>query len=234
MKTLPLILVSLMGYFNLSAQDSTLVTIKAGNKITDVLSPSEIFFYPQFIRGKVLFRDGTKSAALMNYSLLFDQMLFINPKGDTLAVADEKTIKFITIAQDTFCFDEGYVRLFTNNSIVKLAEKSVWELVDIQKMGTHNRTTSTVAVTSISLYNGNVDAAKSQLLIINEDLVLRKTTYYYFGDENNHFVRTGKRKLLSLFPKDERKIENYLKENNINFDKKPDLEKLILFLGQLH
>jgi hypothetical protein len=36
-----------------------------------------------------------------------------------------------------------------------------------------------------------------------------------------------------LFPKEQRQIENYLKENKIDFSNKNDLEKLVGFLGQL-
>ena len=90
MKPLLLSLLILIGYGDLSAQDSTFVTIKAGNRVNDVLTPAEIYYYPQFTSGKVFFRDGSKAVGKMNYTRLFDQMLFIGPKGDTLALADEK------------------------------------------------------------------------------------------------------------------------------------------------
>jgi len=232
MKALLLLFFILIGYLNLSAQDSTLVIIKTGNKIMDVLTSTDIFYYSQFTNGKVFFRDGTKGAAKMNYSRLFDQMLYIDPKGDTLALADEKTIKFITVDLDTFYFDEGYVRLVAGNNVVKLAEKQIWVMADIRKIGTHNKSTTTFAVESFSTYTNGSDAAKSKELILNEDIVLRKETQYYFGDEYNHFVRAGKKRLLLLFPKEQQGIENYLKENNVNFDKKEDLEKLAQFLGR--
>jgi len=69
---------------------------------------------------------------------------------------------------------------------------------------------------------------------MNEDIVMRKETEYYFGDKYNHFVRASKKKLLDFFPKDEQRIENYLKENKVNFDKKADLEKLCQFLRKLY
>jgi len=171
----------------------------------------------------------------MNYSRLVDQMLFIDHKGDTLALANEKTIKFIAVVQDTFYFDEGYVRLIMDYGVVKLAEKQIWVVADTRKIGTHNRSASTVGVTSLSSYaDETTGRAKSYDLMINEDMVIRRETHYYFGDEYNHFVRAGKKKLLLLFPKEELSLENYMKENKVNFDKKDDLEKLAQFLGQLH
>ena len=234
MKPLPILLLLLIGYADLTAQDSIFVTIKAGNRVNDVLTPADIFNYPQFTTGKVFFRDGSKAVAKMNYTRLFDQMLFIGPKGDTLALADEKNIKFITIEQDTFYYDEGYVRLIMNKGDVKLGEKQVWVVADVRKIGTHNKATSTVAITSLDSYTDVASRAKSYDLLINEDMLIKKETQYFFGDKYNHFVRSGKKKLLLLFPKEQPIIENYLKENKVDFDKKDDLEKITRFLAQNH
>jgi hypothetical protein len=235
MKAILLLLVISIGYSDLPAQDSTLVTLKAGTRVRDVLNPADIYYYPQFTNGKVFFRDGSKAVGKMNYSRLVDQMLFVDHKSDTLALANEQTIKFIAVDRDTFYFDEGYIRLIADYGDVKLAEKQVWVVADTRKIGTHNRSTSTVTVTSLSSYTDDAIArAKSYDLIINEDVLIRRETHYFFGDEYNRFARAGKKKLLLLFPKDELSLENYLKENKVNFDKKDDLERLAQFLSQLH
>ena len=234
MKALRLLLIFLIGYSGLSAQDSTLVTIKTGQKVTDVLTYADIYYYPQFIYSKVFFKDGSVADPYMNYNRLYDQMLFISEKGDTLALDDEKNIEFIVNDWDVFYYDGGYLRLITDDSVVKLAEKQVWLVADVRKIGTHNIPKNTVAITSLTTYSDGRDAAKSKDLILNEDILLRKETQYFFGDKYNHFVRAGKKRLLHLFPKEEVSIENYLKENKVNFDKKDDLEKLTLFLKKLY
>ena len=234
MKALLFSLFILIGFSDLSAQDSTLVTIKAGNRVKDALSTSDIYYYPQFTNGKVFLRDGSRAGAKLNYTRLYDQMLFIGPKGDTLALADEKTIKFIVVDKDTLYFDEGYVRLIANYGEVKLAEKQLWVVADYRKIGTHDTPKNTVAITTVSNLADPAGRAKSYDFLLNEDLIIRKETQYYFGDEYNHFVRASKKKLLLLFPKDQLSIENYLKENKVDFDNKGDLEKIARFLAQLH
>ena len=234
MKALLLLLFILTGYSGLRAQDSTLVTIKAGNKIKDVLTPADIFSYPQFTSGKVFFKDGSKAVAKLNYNRLSDQMLFIDPKGDTLELADENTIKFIAIDKDTFYYDEGYVKIIADYGAVKLAEKQIWVVADVRKVGTHNSAKSSVAITSLGTYSDEGARAKSYDLVINENTIIRKETQYFFGDANNRFVRTGKKRLLLLLPKDELSIETYLKENKVNFDKKEDLLRIVQFIGQSH
>ena len=234
MKSPLLLFFILIGYTDLSAQDSTFVTIRTGERVTDVLTVADIYHYPQFTNGKVFLRDGSKAVGKMNYNRLYGQMLFINPKGDTLALADEKNIKFMVIDRDTFYYGEGYIRLLANNGITKLTEKQTWVLADIRKIGTHNRPTTTVAVTSLSSFTNGKDAAKSKDLIMNEDVVLKKETQYYFGDKYNLFVPASKKGLLQLFPKEQQGIDSYLKENKVNFNKKDDIEKLYKFLRQFH
>jgi hypothetical protein len=234
MKPLLLLFFVLIICRDLPAQDSTLVTIKAGYKVTDVLTPADIYYYTQFTDGTVVLKDGTKVEAKMNYSRLYGQMLFIGPNSDTLAIGDEKNIKFISIGQDKFYYDEGFIRIIADNDFVKLAEKQVWVVADVRKMGTFNRPTNTVAIQSLTSYTNGSDAAKSKDLILNEELLLRRETQYYFGDAYNHFVRSGKKKLLSLFPKDEKDLEKYLNQNKVSFDKKEDLEKLVEFLNGLY
>ena len=234
MKALLLLLFILIGYSDLSEQDSTLVTIKAGYRVKDVLKIADIYYYPQFTVGKVFLRDGSRAAAKMNYTRLYDQMLFIDAKGDTLALADEKNIKFITIDKDTLYFDEGYVRLIKNYGDVKLAEKQTWVVTDVRKMGTYGTPKSTVAITSVSNLEDPSGRAKAYDFLLNEDIIIKKETQYYFGNENNHFVRTSKKKILLLFPKHQLSLENYLKENKVDFENKEDLEKLAKFLDQLH
>ncbi len=230
MKALLLLLFIFIGCSHLPAQDSTLVTIKAGNRVKDVLTTADMYYFPEFTPGNVILRDGKRIAVKMNYSRLFDQMLFINHKDDTLALADEKNIKFIAFAQDTFYYDGGFVRIIVDNEFVKLAEKQVWVVADVRKIGTHNTPKNTVAITSITSYTDGTDAAKSRDLLLNEDILLRKETQYYVGNGYNRFVRAGKKKVQQLFPKEELNIENYLKTNKVNFDKKDDLEKLVQFL----
>jgi hypothetical protein len=234
MKTLLLLFLILISYTDLSAQDSTLVTVKAGERIEDVLKPSDIYFYPQFIYSKVLFKDGRVADPYMNYNRLYDQMLFINEKGDTLAMTDVKNIEFIVNDWDVFYYSGGYLRLIADDTVIKLAERQIWAVADVRKMGTHNTPTNTVAITSVGYLSSRQDAAKSKELILNAETIIRKETQYYFGDKYNHFVRATKKKLLDLFPKEEQRIENYLKENKVNFDKKDDLVKLCQFLRQLY
>jgi hypothetical protein len=230
MKAPLLFLFILIGYSNLWAQEPTLVTIKTGTRIRDVIPLSDILLHPQFISGNVFFRNGSVATGKMNYNSLIDQMLFIDPNGDTLALKDEKTIKFITLGKDTFYYADGFVRLVASNSVVKLAEKKIWELADVRKIGSHNRPATTFAVTPLGKLTDGF--GRTYDLVTDEEWLLRKQPRYYFGDTYDRFLPAGKNNLLSFFPKMQNALANYLKENKVNFHKKDDLEKIAQFLAQ--
>ena len=196
----------------------------------DVLPTSDIFFYPHFTSGKVFLRDGTNAEAKLNYNRLVDEMHFINPNGDTLALANEKNIKYVAIGNDTFYYDGGYVRLLSAGNFVKLAVKQVWTISDTRQIGAYNTTNNSVSMLSYTSIN---EGGRVYDLTVHEDVILTKVELYYFGDSYNHFVIAGKTNLLMLFPKEQRRIGMYFKENKINFNNKDDVEKIVQFLEHL-
>ena len=225
-----LFLLALICFTGLIAQKRPLVTVKAGENIMDVLPTSEIFYYTHFTSGRVFLRNGSKSEAKLNYNRLVDEMHFINPNGDTLAVASENTIKYIAIGYDTFYYDAGYVRLLSTGNFVKLGVKQTWKISDTRQIGAYNTTNNSIGMLS---YTSVQNGGSIYDLTVNEDVILTKVERYYFGDNYHHFVTADKGNLLMLFPKEQTRITSYLKQNKISFNNLHDLEKLMEFLEHL-
>lgn len=227
MRVLPLIL--LVWCCNASAQDST-ITIKAGTSFSESVSMTDLYEYPQFVYGKVFFRQGDSTVARLNYQRLSDAMQFIDFKGDTLDIAYAGTIKFFRINNDIFYYDNGYVKLIKDNSTVKLAEKKTLIVTGRNKIGAYDMASPTSAITN---YGSLIDHRAIYKLVPREDIILKRKTEYYLGDKYNHFVLANKKNLLRLYSKHDRPITAYLKENDIDFNKREDLEKLIQYLANL-
>ena len=77
-------------------------TIKPGENILEVVQLKNLLQYPSFVDGTVVFRDGRVVKSRLNYNYFNAQIQFLNAKGDTLTLADENTIKYITIGKDSF------------------------------------------------------------------------------------------------------------------------------------
>ena len=214
---------------SINAQDSTII-VKAGKSIYESVSTAELYEYPQFVFGKVFFKPGDSSTGRLNYNRLVDQMQFIDFKGDTLNIADPGTIKSISINTDLFYYDNGYVKLIKENNSIKLAAKQTLRFADKQKGGAYNTTSSTSAITTYSSFSIE---GKVYNVIPTEDMILKKQTQYYFGDKYNHFVLANKKNLLRLFSKQNGALTAYLKENDVDFTNREDLEKLLQYLANL-
>src|SRR5215210_5503561 len=113
------------------SQTTERIIVKAGQSLYDV--HKEIYRYPNFKEGKVYFLDGGLSVGKLNYNFISEAMQFINPTGDTLSLADEATIKYITIENDTFYYDKGYLEGLINSGSVKLAIKQKIKFTDTYK-----------------------------------------------------------------------------------------------------
>ncbi|HMK19859.1 MAG TPA: hypothetical protein VK492_16780 [Chitinophagaceae bacterium] len=211
------------------AQDSTII-IKAGTSFNESVSVTDLYEYPQFVYGKVFFKLGDSSSARLNYSRFLDEMHFIDLKGDTLNIAYPGTIKFIRISNDLFYYDNGYVKLIKDNNTIKLAAKKTLKMSGKYKIGAYNTASTTSAIDS---YSSLTIDHKNYNLTPREDVTLTKKTEYYFGDKYNHFVLANKKNILRLYSKQEGAVTTYLKENNVDFNKPEDIEKLFQYLTNL-
>jgi len=197
----------------------------------DIIPSSEIFLYPQFTSGKVVLKDGTQAATKLNYSRLVDEIHFIDASGDTLALDNENNLKYIVAGNDTFCYEGGFLRLVGSGSFAKIAIRDVWVIAETRQLGAYNSTNNSVSMLS---YKTMHEGGRLYDLTVNEDIILKKEEKYYFGNHFNHFVIANKANLLTLFPKEERRIAAYIKEQRINFNDKADLGKLVQFLNQVY
>ena len=216
-------------YGSLSAQKYEPVIVKAGMRVVDYFPPSERFRYPEFITGRMYVKSGVYSEYKLNYDFLNGEMEYIRSR-DTLTISNTRDIRYITVAQDTFYYDNGSYFELLSGSTLKVFLKQYIRLKETLKKdsyGTASSGSSTTSYGSLPV-NGNFYA-----LTANEDMVFQRTLEYFLPASSGGFVPYTKKSVLQLFPEDEDAIKAYLKSNKIKFDNRDDLIKLAEFLGSL-
>jgi hypothetical protein len=212
---------------NLNAQDSLRIFIEAGRPVGEVLTADKIYQYPNFAKGKIIFKDGSKSEARLNYNYLNGEIEFINPRGDTLAIAKEQMFNIgkVYIDTDYFVYDRGYMQKIVENASGKLLKKQTLDVLKREKIGAYNQSSSTSAIDS---YNSFTDdhGVFTPNLIIRENITLILKTEYFFGDQYNLVLPATKKNIVKLFPSKKHLINTYLKQNTVNFKNEADLKKL--------
>ena len=196
MKTFLLIVFLLIGSLNLWAQDGKVVHVMPGSRIIDVLKTEDINLYPQFKHGTVYFKNGSASAAKLNYNSLTDEMVFIDNKGDTLILTNENTVNYITVDKDIFYYEDGYLRQVMSKDDAVLAVREIWEVKDSRKVSSYN---NTVRATNLTDYTTLLHrSGKREYLVVHEELILRKKAYPLYSKKNTKFKRADK-KVLQMF-----------------------------------
>jgi len=213
-----------------AAQTLKKYKVNPGQKISEAIPKNEIYSYPEFIPGKVYLRNNTVSLVKLNYNSLLAEMQFIDPKGDTLSLADVKMISFITINTDTFFYDNAYLKMIANEGKVKLANNQFIEMTNREKVGEFGQ----IGRGSIQTYD-KVSTAQSPPtdLVANEILTMAKKNVYYIGDEYNTFKVASKKNVLVMYEKHENEVKAYLKENKVDFNNEKDLRQLLVFLKKI-
>ncbi len=224
MKTF-VVIIFLMLVKGVAGQISTELVIPAGTIVSEVLTPDKIYQHPQFTLGKVLYRNGTETEALLNYNNLSGDIEFIGPKKDTLVIGKDlmPTIKKIMINGHNYFYNEGYFEEVKDNASGKLLKKQIYMVVNRERMGAYSQYTSLSAITS---YNTLFDRGGGMLgsLKVNEKIILSLQSQYFFGDKNDNFLPATKKNLVKSYPSKKVQIDGYLEQHKVDFKNIEDLK----------
>ena len=227
MKPKPLIVLAIFFVCNHLTAQATKQIISGNEDIAASIPDSVKYLYPAFTFGKVTYREGTTGGSLLNYNLLAAAVQFVSQAGDTLSLANEITIKFITINMDTFYYDKVYLKLVAGNEKAKLAENEKLSMSNIKKGAAFDSYTSSGGVDNVTSLN---TGSRTVHLTENKQMVFITHHNFYIGDSYNHFIPATKKNVLKMFGKS-RNLNVYLDTHPVNFNKESDLKDLIELLG---
>lgn len=215
-------------FAGLAAQKDNLVTVKAGTRLLDYFPLKERYLYPEFGNGQLIFKNGLSSPGLFNYNILLGEIEFIK-SHDTLTIINKKDISFITVAQDTFFYENGYIELIDGGPVrIGLMQKV--RLKEIERKGAYGLTDRNSAIETYSTW---YDSGNYYELIPDQNLILEKEKTYFISTRSNGFVLFTRKNSFEIVPQKKKLIKNFLKSNKIDFSSDADLLKVADFLETL-
>jgi hypothetical protein len=148
--------------------------VKSGQDPSKVISIHDKYRFAKFTDGKIHYLNNV-SAGKLNYCILLGEIHFIDPKRDTLSLANEHLIKVVTIGESNFYYDKEsrYVEEIEEYDQVKLAVRQVMIVGNSERKGAYGHSTGAGSIrtySSLAFGNGQV-----QRLQINGDILLVKT-----------------------------------------------------------
>lgn len=215
---------------SVSSQTLKTYTIRPGEKVASVIPVSDQYTYEQFQNGAVVFKNGYKSKALLNYNILSQELHFITNNRDTLAVSNPVEISNVVVGGDVF-FYEGtrFVKQDTVIGEVTVAKSVFFGTRDIKKM-TAFGSAADGGVDSYELFlpsTNNKMAITPQVLTT---LVIRESLY--IGDKYKHFLPVNKKNLFLFFAEKEQALRKYLSDRTVNYHSRSNLVDLLVYMSQ--
>lgn len=120
MKRISLGLLAIFVYQFTLAQNPNKVTINPVKQNEQELT-NKMYQYDQFTAGQAIYKNGTVTAAKLNYSYLTNMILFIDAKGDTLELSQGENFREIVIGVDTFYYcKKEFLQQITHNPVYNL------------------------------------------------------------------------------------------------------------------
>ncbi|MBB6611508.1 hypothetical protein H7F15_10710 [Pontibacter sp. Tf4] len=162
------------------------------------------YYYPDFKKGKVVFINGAASAAVLNYNVLTEAVEYISTKKDTLAFDNMYLIDMITVANDTFFYDNR------NACILKLLQNvNGWKLLVKESPRAGRQKAST---------------------LLHEPAIVTKA--FYISNQTDYVPATTAN-FLKLFPAHAGSLQKYIAEHNLHLQTEEEINQVLRYVASL-
>lgn len=211
-------------------QQGKYYVVKAGEIPGEVLPSEALYAFAVFREGVVYFKNGSTSTQKLNYNHLLQEMQFIGPNNDTLAIADPAIIKNIVIDTFVYYYDKGFMQMVFEIDSFKLAVRRTLLQSEYQTRSGYGIGTSSSSITTY----GSIAAAGQQIikLQVQKDVRFIEKEVFFIGDKFNNFYKADKGAFLRVFHTKKNIIQKYLNSNNINYSRESDLKNLLKFCAE--
>lgn len=207
-----------------------IVPVKAqGISDTSDNTDNSFYLFPKFSKGIVKFKSGAYNEALLNYNILFGQMIF---KEETAALALDKlnTIDTVCIQNRKFIpADTLFYEIVADKEQVPLFI-SYTCMVSPKPNAGFGTTSQTGNVEVLSSYRlGSVTPTQ-----LNTDKYQITPQIIFLLKKNNSYTQITKAgNLYAFFPGKIKSIKSYVKDYDVNFGNIDEVTNLILFCNHL-
>ncbi|MEO6550411.1 MAG: hypothetical protein ABIN94_20565 [Ferruginibacter sp.] len=200
-------------------------TIKVKGDEAATFFSKATYKFSYFTPARVHFKNGDISSARFNYDYFKKMMKYIDDNGDTLLIANEEDVEYISTGKDTFFYNNVFLESVSSMGSARLAKTTTYKLIRKEKVGAFG--TSSPA-SNIETRDAILDNSRYQL-DINEAMIYSKETEYFLGNLSGQFVSASKKNINKLFPG--KNLQEYISKNRLNLNRESDLKELIKYAG---
>lgn len=186
------------------------------------------YLFPEFGEGVVLMRDGRRNPAKLNYNAASEEMVFMQNE-QKLAIAEPSLSQVDTL----FLYDRKFV--LHNMKFMEILHQGDFTLLAYYKCKVippgkpagYGGTSQTSSVDSYSSWSmdGRVYDLK-----LPDDFEVKPFNIYYLNDGAGWKELKTLRQLKNHFKKSKKQLDQYMKEQKVNFEDAAAITRLIYFM----
>ena len=229
MKKNLLSLILMLSVATLFAQEQNVIHHERGEDLQKYLLDSVKFVIPDFQSGIITFHDGNFSRGPVNISTIEQRVYFINTEGEHQVLTNEDQVSRVSIKGRTFIKSKyGYVELLQMAGDVALGAVRRTSFFETEKKGAYGMVSQTTSVTTIGTLQQN-----GTLYTLGVD----QTTPFKFSIipylyKNSRVYISNKKNFQKCFPDKKEALEQYLKDNRVDFENIDDVTALFEALAK--
>ncbi len=195
----------------------------------DSLNNLAQYLYPEFSAGKIILKSGKSTTVNMNYNTLTEKMTFFQ-SGTLLDLVKPETVDTVILQNNKFVFlDNAFFEVLVDGP-VSLFIQHRSDLSSTGRPGPYGTKSQTSGPVSVSkLYSDN---NTYNLKLPVEFVVTPAPVNWIRIDNVMHKILTS-RQFYKLFPAQENKIKQFVKENKLNMKNTSDLVKIVTYCNTL-
>ena len=187
------------------------------------------YVFPEFKKGTVLMKSGTKKTTMLNYNALTDEMIF-DQNGKKLAMAHLPDIDTVYI--------EGMRFFPLENKFVELLYQNKYELyvlykaniVDPGKPAAYGGTSQTSSTTS---YSSILSGGQAYELELPQGTETKASLDYWLKKDGKVTMFLNLRQLAKQFDQKSDEFKKYVKEKKVKYEDQESLLGLVKYMEGL-
>jgi len=231
MKKIIFVLFYTISISTIGQNDIKVVTDKSSLDIKEQVPLRNQFLDTMFYQGRVYFKNGGTSGALMNYNLLNNGILFVDREKKLLVLDGLENISMITYSKRIFIPFDGKIleQIYSyKNDIALLLKRKTY--IDKNTTGPYGIKMDPSETERVTALDGFVLHSKYYKELKSEIEVTVTMELDYYLKINDKIKPVSKIKdLKKLFPNKKDSILSFIQEKNLNINDANDLNKLIKF-----
>lgn len=231
MKNLPGILFFILispGY--LFSQGSQKIKIDNNKASAESIRPELQQIFPDFRSARISYKGMPPIACRANYNFLFDEIMFINEKGEKMALANPGDLQQVKIENRTFIpSPKGYFEVIESGD-VSLLYKWVCRITEARTEGALGLSTAAPSVYQMKRISFD---SKEWNMEVDKEAMASIEVIPYLKAKSGFISVKGPQSFKKAFRSKNNEIRDYLDKEPVDFRSEADLRRLIMYCNSL-